>query len=287
MPIGVIGGLAYAFVARSSLLSALLSTSLVSLGTVMLAAIARQWVSARRPMPRCAVPGGTLVIVIPARNEAATIRDVITNVPRDELCAQGWHPSVVVVDDGSSDGTVALARAVGAEHVISHPSSLGLGAALRSGLTEARRLRARAAVYIDADGEYDPRLMPRLLGPIATGEADYVLASRFQGPRKGMRQSRAIGNRGFTLLTSALCGRWLTDAQTGYRAFSGRALERAQIVHDYNYAQMLTLNLLRKRMRMVEVPGTYQARGTGQSFIRPLEYCRRVLPAIVAELLSE
>jgi hypothetical protein len=101
-----------------------------------------------------------------------------------------------------------------------------------------------------------------------------------------MSWQRSLGNRGFTRLTSLLAGVPLTDGQTGYRAFSRRALERAEIIHDYNYAQVLTLNLVRKGMRLSEVPIDYSVRRTGQSFIRGAEYCRKVLPAMARELLA-
>ncbi len=278
---------AFIALANPALPGSVLLAVLVGIGAVGTAAVVRQWIGAWTPLARSPVNGGALTIIIPAWNEAANIQSVIAGIPRHALGAAGWQPSVVVVDDGSADDTAAVARDAGAEHVLSHSRNLGLGAALRTGLAAARELGARAAVYIDADGEYDPAIMLRLLTPIASGEADYVLASRFRGKRVGMRLLQAVGNRGFTFLTSLLCGRWLTDAQTGYRAFSGQALERAEIIHDYNYAQVLTLNLLRKRMRLREVPGDYRVRQNGKSFIRRFEYCRRVLPAIARELLSD
>jgi glycosyltransferase involved in cell wall biosynthesis len=185
---------------------------------------------------------------------------------------------------------------------VQHAKNRGLGAALRTGLLEARRLNARAAVYLDADLEYDPAEAQRLLDPIERGEADYVLGSRFSSPpsplslrgegedisveRSGMRLSRRIANRGFSLLLSLLCGRWISDGQTGYRAFSARAIAVAEIVHDYNYAQVLTLDLLKKGMRMTEVPVSYQVRQRGRSFIS-LQYLWRVPAGIARELLAD
>jgi hypothetical protein len=81
-----------------------------------------------------------------------------------------------------------------------------------------------------------------------------------------------------------LTGWPLRDAQTGFRAFSRRALHNAQIIHDYNYAQVLTLSLLRRRMRLAEVPVSYRLRRHGVSFIRHWEYLARVLPAMVKEM---
>jgi glycosyltransferase involved in cell wall biosynthesis len=191
----------------------------------------------------------------------------------------------VVVDDGSTDATAAVAQSFGAR-VVRHETNRGLGAALRTGLLEARRLNARAAVYLDADLEYDPAEAQRLLDPIERGEADYVLGSRFKGRPEGMKLSRRVANRAFSLLLSLLCGRWISDGQTGYRAFSPRAIAVAEIVHDYNYAQVLTLDLFRKGMRMREVPITYRVRRAGKSFIS-LQYLWRVPAGIARELLAD
>ncbi len=118
------------------------------------------------------------------------------------------------------------------------------------------------------------------------GEADYVLGNRFPHARRVMRFSRWWGNRAFTLGMCLLTGRRLRDAQTGFRAFSARALAAAEIIHDYNYAQVLTLDLLRKRLRLAQVEIHYRARAQGTSFIRYRTYARRVLPAIARELLA-
>jgi glycosyltransferase involved in cell wall biosynthesis len=192
---------------------------------------------------------------------------------------------VVVVDDGSHDATSAVAEAHGAV-VVRHETNRGLGAALRTGITAARQLNARAAVYLDADGEYDPSEAARLLQPIEADEADYVLGSRFMGRTEGMRFSRRIANHAFSLLLSALCGRYISDGQTGFRAFSRRALDIAEIIHDYNYAQVLTLDLLRKGMRLAEAPVSYRRRRQGASFVSA-QYLWRAPAAMAREVLSD
>ncbi|MGH2377200.1 MAG: lysylphosphatidylglycerol synthase domain-containing protein [Candidatus Limnocylindria bacterium] len=221
-----------------------------------------------------------LVFVIPAYNEAERLPRVLRAIATAKPGA-----AVVVVDDGSRDGTADAAASHGAV-VVRHERNRGLGAALRTGIARARELDARAAVYIDADGEYDAAETDRLLLPIERGEADYVLGSRFSGTVDGMPLRRRIANAAFSLLLSATCGRWITDGQTGFRAFSRRALDVAEVVHDYNYAQVLTLDLLRKGMRLAEVPIRYRRRTSGRSFISG-EYLWRVPLGMAREMLGD
>ena len=221
-----------------------------------------------------------IVYVIPAHNEADNLPAVLTRIA---ATAPSPH-RVVVVDDGSTDETADLARVHGAV-VVAHETNRGLGAALRTGLRGARVLNARAAVYLDADGEYDPVEAQRLLDPIERDEADYVLGSRFKGTHEGMAVARRVANAGFSALLSLVCGRWISDGQTGYRAFSARAIAVAEIVHDYNYAQVLTMDLLRKGMRMTEMPVSYQRRQRGRSFVS-LQYLWRVPLGMAREMLA-
>ena len=223
-----------------------------------------------------------VAVIIPAYNETENLPDTLARLPRDRVP----NLKVIVVDDGSIDATARVAQEHGADVVISHARNRGLGAALRTGLAAANELDARAAVYVDADGEYPPEQIPDLLGPILQGEADYVLGSRYLGQREGQRAVRLLGNLFFTGLLCLSTGRRITDGQTGFRAFSRRALECAEIIHDYNYAQVLTLDLLKKGMRMREVPISYSRRTRGKSFIGP-KYLWRVPVGMLQEMLSK
>lgn len=222
-----------------------------------------------------------VAVIVPAYNEAENLSGTLARIPRRE------HPElkVIVVDDGSTDGTTHIAQQNGADVVVSHRRNRGLGAALRTGLAAANELDARAAVYLDADGEYPPEQIPDLLAPIEAGEADYVLGSRYLETSPDQRAFRRIGNFAFTAALNLAAGRRITDGQTGFRAFSRRALECAEVIHDYNYAQVLTLDLLKKGMRMREVPVSYQRRTKGNSFIGP-KYLWRVPTGMLREMLS-
>ena len=223
-----------------------------------------------------------VIVFLPACNEEESIDKVIRSIPRS------FHPwvevDVLVIDDGSTDRTVAVAREAGAKFIIRKERNEGLGAAVRTGLKKAYELGADIAVMIDADNEYPAEEIPELLAPIFRGEADYTMGSRFLGTIKGMRLHRRLGNYFFTLLQSIVLGKWIHDGQSGMRAFSRQAMEHAEIIHDYNYAQVLTLNLVRKGFRVQEVPIHYRVRTTGQSFIRFGAYVGSVLPAIYLEL---
>jgi glycosyltransferase involved in cell wall biosynthesis len=191
---------------------------------------------------------------------------------------------VLVVDDGSTDGTADAALARGAKVV--DGCGQGLGAAVRTGLAEAVALGAVAVAFCDADGEYDPAELPDLVQPILRGEADYVVGSRFAGRIDHMHPHRRFGNRMLTRALRRLTRLPLTDGQSGYRALSVRAATEAEVIHDYNYAQVLTLDLVRKGFRYAEVPITYSFRQSGDSFVKLVPYLRRVVPAVWRELRS-
>ncbi|CAA9246118.1 MAG: Glycosyltransferase [uncultured Acidimicrobiales bacterium] len=218
-----------------------------------------------------------MVVIFPVHNEAATLAAVLRRVPRQ---AFGRPVVTLVVDDGSTDGSGDIAVAEGAK-LTAHDSNRGLGAAVRTGLAEAVSLRAWAAAFLDADGEYDPAELEALLRPVERNEADYVVGSRFDGEIASMLLHRRLGNHVLTVLTSVLARRRLSDAQSGFRVLSARAAASAVIIHDYNYAQVLTLDLLTRGFRYAEVPISYSRRRDGQSFVKLGRYLRLVLPAMV------
>lgn len=221
--------------------------------------------------------GARALAVVPVRDEAQSIAAVLAALPD---AVDGVELDVLVVDDGSVDGSGELARAAGAR-VLRHQRSRGLGAAVRAGLELARDEGYAACLYIDGDGEYDAAQAARLLSPVLTGRGHYVLGSRFLGHRTGMTWHRCMANRALSSIMGALLGgRVLTDAQTGCRAFSAHALRHAHIAHDYNYAQVLTLALWGQGIEPLEVPIDYRRRDTGASFVRYPEYVRRVAPAV-------
>ena len=219
-----------------------------------------------------------IIVFLPAHNEEVSLPLVLKRIP-DMI--DGIPVETLVIDDGSTDATSAIARQHGA-HVYRFEQNQGLGAAVREGLRQSHELGADVAVMIDADNEYPADQIPDIVRPILNDQADYVFGSRFLGTVDGMRLYRYIGNHVFTCLQCLLLKRRIHDGQSGMRAFSRAACHHAEIIHDYNYAQVLTLNLVRKGFRLHEVPIRYRVREAGKSFIR-LNYVQRVLPAIYRE----
>lgn len=224
------------------------------------------------------------IVVIPAWNEEASIATVISKIPR--IVHKDWKIEIMVVNDGSRDRTIEVSLESGVDYVYTTSHNRGLGAAVRFGLQHAAILGADAAIMIDADDEYPADEIPEVLVPIVNGDADYVIGSRFMRKVRGMKLYRRWGNRAFTWLQMLLLGRKITDGQSGFRAFTRQALLHLDIIHDYNYAQVMTLNLVRQGFRLKEVPIHYKIRTTGESFIR-WNYMIKVIPAIFREMTSD
>jgi uncharacterized membrane protein YbhN (UPF0104 family) len=232
------------------------------------------------PPPAAPAPPGPVVLVLPAHDEEATVAAVVGRAP---AAVAGREVCVVVVDDGSRDATLVQAAMAGAEVAVMG-ANRGLGAAVRRGLAEAVDRGAAAVAFCDADGEYAPEELESLVAPILEGRADYVAGSRFAGRIDRMRPHRRLGNIVLTRLLSFVARTRISDGQSGYRALSRAAAADAEIGHDFNYAQVLTLDLLAKGYRYEEVPIRYAFREHGRSFVRLLPYLRRVVPAVWREV---
>ena len=158
-----------------------------------------------------------LSIIIPVYNEAATIREVLQRVRSSPL-----EKEIVIVDDGSTDGTRDLlaSEAVEGTRVLLHPRNQGKGMAIRTGLKHAT---GDYVLIQDADLEYDPADYELLIRPILRGKATVVYGSRFLGEHKAMLFWHSVGNRMLTLMTNVLYDTTLTDMETCYKVFPSRA----------------------------------------------------------------
>ncbi|HYP23360.1 MAG TPA: lysylphosphatidylglycerol synthase domain-containing protein, partial [Actinomycetota bacterium] len=261
---GADAGLAAAIAAHALKTAYSLVTGAVALFVPAPGAFGRLRLPAVAERPPVAPGEGPVVLFLPAHDEVESVADVVRRIP-PRVC--GRDVIALVVDDGSADGTGEAALAAGAE-VLTAPRNEGLGAAVRRGLAEGVARGAAAVAFCDADGEYAPEELGALVEPILTGEADYVVGSRFAGRIDRMLPHRRFGNVVLTKLLSFVARRRISDGQSGYRTLSARAAAEAELVHDYNYAQVLTLDLLGKGFRYAEVPISYGFRTTGKTFVK-------------------
>jgi dolichol-phosphate mannosyltransferase len=220
------------------------------------------------------IDGLRVIAIAPAWNEERKIGNVVAKVPRDVVDA------VLVVDDGSTDGTAAAARAAGAD-VLSLGSVRGVGAALREGLAQARERGFDVAVILAGNDKDDPREIPSLLAPIAGGRADLVMGSRFlRGGRYGgdMPFYRKVATRLHPWLMSLFVGKRLTETTNGFRALRLSLLDHPEMRLEQPWLDgyALEVYLLFKAITLgfshTEVPCTkiYPPRALGYTKMRPI-----------------
>ncbi len=199
----------------------------------------------------------TMSVIVPVFNERTTVAEIIRRVRAVEV---PLVVDVVVVDDGSQDGTDKVLAAIedSTVRVITHEGNRGKGAAIRTGLAQAR---GDLVLVQDADLEYDPDDWPRLLEPILKGKSLVVYGSRFTGERKNMLLLHWIGNRFLSLVTNLLYSSTLSDMETCYKLFDRRVLDGVTIVSDrFDFEPEITAKVLRRGYRIYEVPISYAGR---------------------------
>ena len=224
------------------------------------------------------------VAIVPALNEEHSVPRVI-----DELRAFDAGIVVVVVDDGSTDRTAALAAEKGAV-VLTLPFNVGIGGAVQTGFRYAYEHGFDLAVRVDGDGQHDPAQLGAVITPVLRGEADIAVGSRFVESNAGYRSSRSrrVGIRLLAWVVSRIVGRRVTDTTSGFQAVNRRgiALFARDYPHDYPEVEA-TVMVARHRLRMIEVPVSMRERGGGRSSItalRSIYYMVKVLLAIFVGL---
>ena len=205
--------------------------------------------------------GRTLSVIVPVFDERNTVVEMLRRIRRVKLPV---HLEVVVVDDGSTDGTSQILAALedSTVQVVRHPTNLGKGAAIRTGL---QHVRGELVLIQDADLEYDPEDWPRLLRPILRGRSLVVYGSRFSGEGGSMAASDWVGNRVLSLATNVLYNTSLSDMECGYKLFSRKVLDDITIESDrFDFEPEITAKVLRRGYRIYEVPVSYSGRAASE-----------------------
>ena len=225
-----------------------------------------------------------LVVTIPAQNEEATIRQVVTGVPRK--IPGITEVEVIVVNDGSTDRTAEQATAGGAM-VVTVKNRPGLGKIFRTGLERAMRRGADIIVNIDGDGQFNPADIAALVEPILDDQADFVTCSRFADPNlwPAMPRVKFWGNRVVTGIINWVCGGTaFTDVSCGFRAFNREAAYRLTLFGRFTYTQETFIDLFSKGLRIVEVPLRVRGvreHGTSRVASSVTRYATQSLPIIL------
>ncbi len=199
----------------------------------------------------------TLSVIVPVYNERTTVAEIVRRVRAAEV---PLVVDVVVVDDGSTDGTDQVLAAItdSTVRVVRHERNRGKGAAVRTGL---ERATGDLVIVQDADLEYDPDDWPQLLDPILKHKAHVVYGSRFTGARKNMLLLHWVGNRFLSLVTNLLYATTLSDMETCYKVFDRRVLDGLVIESDrFDFEPEITAKVLRRGYRIYEVPISYAGR---------------------------
>ena len=249
-------------------------------------ASARPRVAGRRDQTRAMTPP-KIVVVMPAYNAGRTLRMTYEELPKDTVNL------VILVDDGSTDATLEIARELGLE-IFVHDRNYGYGANQKTCYTEALRAGCDVVVMVHPDYQYDPTLVPKIIEPILKGQADLVLGSRLKGGgsaiQQGMPWWKYVSNRFLTGVENLAFGLHLSEFHTGYRAFSRESLEAVNFRMNsdgFVFDQEIISQAVAARLRIAEiaVPVRYFAEASSASLWASCRYGLRILLVVVRYLL--
>jgi glycosyltransferase involved in cell wall biosynthesis len=227
-----------------------------------------------------------VVVVMPAYNAGRTLRMTYEELPKDTVSL------VILVDDGSTDATLDVARQLGLQ-IFVHNRNYGYGANQKTCYTEALRAGAEIVVMVHPDYQYDPRLVPQIIAPIVQGEADVVLGSRLKAGlavQGGMPRWKYLANRFLTGLENRVFGLRLSEYHTGYRAFHRAVLETVNFGANsdgFVFDQEIIAQAVAARFRLAEiaVPVRYFPEASTASFVASVVYGLKILAVLFSYTL--
>ena len=233
-----------------------------------------------------AVTRPKVVVVMPAYNAGRTLRMTYEELPKDTVS------TVILVDDGSTDSTLEVARQLGLQ-IFVHDRNYGYGANQKTCYTEALRAGAEIVVMVHPDYQYDPTLVPQIIAPILAGEADVVLGSRLKSGSamaQGMPWWKFISNRFLTWVENVVFGLDLSEYHTGYRAFRRDVLETVNFAANsdsFIFDQEIIAQVVAARFRIGEiaVPTRYFKEASQASFLASTRYGLSILSVCFVYLL--
>jgi len=219
-----------------------------------------------------------LAIIIPAYNEEKTLKSVLLSLPKK---IDGFSKVVsIVVNDGSEDKTWSIANSY-ANYVLTHVINMGVGSATITGIEGAKMLNVDAAITIDADGQHHPKDILKLLKPISKQKADIVIGTR-SFLKKDMPIIKIIGNWLMNLLTLIIFQKWVSDSQSGMKAFSKKALDKMKLDSiGYEICSEIIGEAKSRKLKVVEVPiktiYTEYSKAKGQSIVNAINIFTKLL----------
>jgi glycosyltransferase involved in cell wall biosynthesis len=229
-----------------------------------------------------------VVVVLPAYNASKTLADTYHDIPH------AWVDEIVLVDDGSHDNTLQIAKKLGIKHLISHPLNQGYGANQKTCYKKALALQADIVIMLHPDYQYTPRLIPAMVCLLQQKLYDVVLGSRILGNgalRGGMPRYKYIANRFLTCFQNWLVGEKLSEYHTGYRAFSREvllAIDFQENADGFLFDNQLLSQIIYKQYRIAEItcPTKYFPEASSISFAQSIRYGLGVIGVSFQHLLA-
>ncbi|MAF99191.1 MAG: hypothetical protein CMH61_01120 [Nanoarchaeota archaeon] len=212
--------------------------------------------------------GMKVIISIPAWNEEKTLPRVLEEI-KDVMKLTNYNYDILIVDDGSEDGTIEVAKKHGA--LVFAKNHTGLAGQFKAEMKECLRLKADIIVHTDADGQYHPKHIPELIKKVEDGY-DLVLGSRFRRNIKHMAFLKKLGNKAFSVVLSSLTKVRLTDTTTGYRGFNARVAREINYINRFTYTQEQIIKAAKQGFKITEIPIMSRRTRASRLFGSPWEY---------------